>query len=193
MRIFASAARAGVAAVLLLAGCATAPAEPPTTAEPMPVGPGHDYFTLSGRLSVRDGQRVEIATLRWERTASGEVLTLGSPLGSTVARLSQPAGGSAELVAGDRKTSALDMEALTADALGTSVPLRALGWWLQGLSGRVEAGRRVPTGAAFEHEGWDIRIEEFPLSAAAPVARRIVARRGDIALRLVVDEWLPRT
>lgn len=183
--------------VVVLSACTSLQQVAPTAGDqPLAVGPGYDYFALSGRLSVREGQRVEIAGLRWERTSKAESVTLSSPIGSTVARLWKDEQGMAHLKAGDREVSATDLEALIADAVGTPVPLAALGWWIQGLEARPGSGKsglRGESSAAFTHEGWDIRIEEFPLSQSVPVARRIVARKGETTLRLVIDAWEPRS
>jgi outer membrane lipoprotein LolB len=197
LRIFAGPTRwvwalPGLLGLVWLTGCTTPPPARSDAGSHLAVGAGQAYFSLSGRLSIRDGQRIEIATLRWERTSSEESLTLGSPLGTTVARLWAGQDGIARLKTADREASAANLEALTADALGTPVPLQALGWWIQGLDGRTGGASRSPTGSLFTHEGWDISIEEFPLSSTAPVARRIVARRGEVTLRLVIDAWEPR-
>lgn len=176
-----------------LVACAGLPGDDvPAISRPLEVGAGSAYFALSGRLSVREGQRVEIAGLRWERARTTESVSLHSPLGSTVAKLWKGEDGVARLVSGDRNATAVDLESLIHDALGAPVPLEALGWWIQGLQVDAANGTRRGTGDSFNHAGWDIRIEEFPLSAKAPVAKRIVARRGETTLRLVIDEWEPR-
>lgn len=179
--------------VATLTACAGLPVSERPAPLPAPaVGPGHEFFALSARLSVRDGQRIEMAGLRWERTPALESVTLTSPLGTTVARLWKEADGVARLKSPDREASAADLESLIAEMLGASVPLAALGWWIQGLDAQPREGVRAATGAAFSHAGWDIRIEAFPLAADLPVARRIVARRGEVTLRLVIDEWESR-
>lgn len=178
----------------LLVACAGLPGTdtPPGGEQRLAVGAGHARFALSGRLSVREGQRIEMAGLRWERASTTETVTLTSPLGTTVAQLFKGEDGIARLKAGERETTAANLEALIEDALGTAVPLEALGWWIQGLASDPGTGVRRETGAAFGHAGWDIRLEEFPLTEHVPVARRIVARRGDVTLRLVIDEWSAR-
>lgn len=179
--------------VIGLTGCAAlAPTAPPTSGAILAVGTGHAHFALSGRLSVRDGQRIEIAGIRWERTAVAESLVLSTPLGSTVASLHKAVNGPALLKASDREATAADMESLVQDALGTAVPLRALGWWIQGLNADVVAGTRSDSGRTFNYAGWDINIEEFPLNDRVPVARRLTARKGEVTLRLVIDDWAPR-
>lgn len=176
----------------VLVACAGLPGDDVPASHRLEVGAGSAHFALSGRLSVREGQRVEIAGLRWERARTTESVSLHSPLGSTVAKLWKGEDGLARLVAGDREATATDLDSLVRDALGAPVPLEALGWWIQGLHVDSANGARRETGNAFSHAGWDIRIEEFPLSAHAPVAKRIVARRGETTLRLVIDEWEPR-
>lgn len=176
-----------------LTACAGMPStERSVPAAKITAGPGQEFFALSGRLSVRDGQRIDMAGLRWERTPALESVTLTSPLGTTVARVWKEAGGEARLKSPDREATASDLESLIEEALGTPVPLASLRWWIQGLEAQPRDGARGAVETTFNHAGWDIQLEAFPLAADVPVARRIVARRGEVMLRLVIDEWEPR-
>lgn len=144
------------------------------------------YFSLTGRLSVRDGQQVEIAGISWRRTSAEESISLRSPLGSEVARVWREQNGLARLRAGEDERTGPDIETLAGEVLRAAVPLRALAWWIQG---RDAEGRMLER-AQFDHEGWQVSIEDFPQSSDLPVARRITARKGELSLRLVIDNWM---
>ena len=168
----------------LLVACATtvpsSPGTPPVAAA--------TQFSLSGRLSVRDGQQVDIAGISWHKGRDEESISLRSPLGSEVARIWRGQDGLARLKTSDEERIGADIDTLVSEALRSTVPLRALAWWIQG---RSEEGTPLVT-SQFDHDGWLVSVEDYPQSISLPVARRITARKGDIALRLVIDEWTAR-
>ena len=109
--------------VLVLGGCA-APAQLPHAA------PGE----WNGRLSVRidsEGVQPFFAAFELRGTAQTGNLTLFSPLGATLARLSW-SPGEARLVAQGSERSFDSLAALTRNATGTELPVAALFRWLEG-------------------------------------------------------------
>ncbi len=162
-----------------------------TTVPPSPGAPqaaAVTQFSLSGRLSVRDGQQVDIAGISWHNAVDEESISLRSPLGSEVARIWRGPDGLVRLKTGEVERIGPDIETLISEALRTAVPLRALAWWIQG---RDAQGAPLP-GSSFDHLGWLVSVEEYPQSSSLPVAKRITARKGDLTLRLVIDEWNAR-
>ena len=148
-------------------------------------------FELTGRLSVRDGQRGEFGTLRWQRTAASQQIQLLSPLGQTVAQLTQQTGGKAVLVANNETRTAATLTELTREALGTAVPIDELAHWVQGhagVSGSVAQAASAPT-AQFQHAGWQVEIENYRTIEGSAIAGRVVAIKGDVVVKLVIDEW----
>jgi len=175
-----------VASLTLLASCTSVS---PVTESGLQAGAPVSSFVLSGRISIREGQQVEMAQLRWQRDADSEEILLLSPLGSVVARLSRQGVQPATLQADGKITQAASLDDLTRQALGTAVPVSALGWWLQGRAGDGLA----PLGAArFTHDGWEVALERFELMAGSSIARRVNASRGEVTVRLIVDEWSPK-
>jgi len=174
------------AALLLLAGCAQIEQRDAgvSTAAYVP------QFELTGRLSVRDGQRGEFGTLRWSRTMAIQRITLLSPLGQTVAQLTQEAGGKAELLANNEMRTAPTLTDLTREALGTAVPIEELAHWVQGHV-QLPASTTRPAAPAtqFQHAGWQVEIENYRVIDGSAVAGRIVAVKGDVVVKLVIDEW----
>src|SRR5689334_380448 len=97
-------ARAAALALALLAGaCAS------VTPTPLPQLAGApDAFEMSGRLALRQGQRSEIAKLRWTHRPASDLWVIASPLGNEVARIeSSPAGATLRQAdgGGDEATS----------------------------------------------------------------------------------------
>lgn len=175
-----------VASLMLLASCSSTPPMPEAG---LSAGPPVSSFVLSGRISIREGQQVEMASVRWQRDAGSEEILILSPLGSVVARLSREGAQPASLQAGGKVTEAGSLDELTRQALGTAVPVSALGWWLQG---RTSDGLTTLGASRFGHDGWEVMLERVELMAGSSIARRVNASRGEVTVRLIVDEWSPR-
>jgi outer membrane lipoprotein LolB len=144
----------GVAA--LLSACSTL--QPPTP-------PGD---TLTGRLGVRvdalADQPARSVSAGFELTGSGPEgrLSLTSPLGTLVARADwSPAG--ARLVTSDGERRFGDLDALTREMLGESLPVTALFDWLRGRPwpGAPSRPTTPPAEAGFDQLGWAVRLGRF--------------------------------
>lgn len=161
---------AGVLA-LALAGCAMTPertALPELSSVPA-------SFEMSGRISIRQADRSDIARLRWSRVRGEDTWVIASPLGNEVARIeSNPAGAT---VAGAGADSAPSFEALTERVLGVPLSATQLAAWLHG---------QVPGEVA---GGWKVTVDETQQAGAVTLARRLTATRGDTVVRLVVDDY----
>ena len=158
---------------LLLAACATAP---PRAIAPLAAVP--PAFEMSGRLAVRQGDRSEIARLRWTHRPTGDLWVIASPLGNEVARIESSAAG-ATLSQGGEPVQAPSFAALTQRIVGVPLEPAALAAWLHGDTSGATPG------------GWNVTIEETQAAGAIAIARRISAARGDVVVRLVVDEYRP--
>lgn len=144
-------AAAGVAAALLLAGCSSLPKAPPAV------------DSLSGRLSVRvddEPPRSVSATFELRGDAQAGELDLTSPLGSIMARASW-APGRVELETPDRRARYSDLDTMSRDALGETLPLSALFDWLRGRPWPGAASEPIPGEAGFTQLGWTVRLARF--------------------------------
>lgn len=144
-----------VAAALWLAGCATVPTGVPTPGE-----------SLSGRLSIRveaDGAApARSLSAAFELNGDPELgrLDLSTPLGSVLA---QARWSRSEVVlATPRGESTFrDLDALTREALGESLPVPALFDWLRGRPWPGAASTPAASGAGFEQLGWSVDLARF--------------------------------
>ena len=134
-------------------------------------------FEASGRLAVRQGDRSDIAKLRWTRHRDSDVWVISSPLGNEVARLESGARGTTLTRAGAASESAQSFEALTQRLLGIALDPRAMAGWLHG---------SAPTAAPGD---WKVSIDEKQRAGAVELARRLTATRGDTVVRLVIDDY----
>ena len=132
---------------------------------------------MSGRIAVRQGDRSDIAKLRWTHQRAGDTWVISSPLGNEVARIESSANGATLQRAGAPPESAADFRSLTESALGVALDPKQLATWLHDPLGPLATG------------GWTVTIDEAQPAGAITIARRITATRGDVSVRLVVDEY----
>ena len=145
-----------VAAAASLAACTSIPQSPPTA----------QSETLSGRLSIRvdaDG-----ATPARTLTAAFELnggpragrLDLSTPLGSILAQ-ARWSPGEVVLATPRGESTFTDLDALTRQALGESVPVPALFDWLRGRPWPGAPSTPAPAGSGFAQLGWAVDLERF--------------------------------
>jgi len=133
---------------------------------------------MSGRLSIRQADRSDIARLRWTRSRGSDVWVFSSPIGNEVARIESGAGGARLARAGGPAEEAPTFAELTERVLGIALEPDQFSAWLHGKSG--------PSGLPAE---WKVTIDETQSAGSVELARRVTATRGDIVLKLVVDEY----
>jgi outer membrane lipoprotein LolB len=186
-------------ALLALAGCGTL--APPPGADT--TRRFHDNIQVSGRLSVRylqDGKQQSVqGKFSWQQAADRTDIELASPLGQTLARIRLVPGSATLEQSGKQTAEAADASMLTRTLLGWSLPVEGLRYWLQGfvrtLSGELLAVP-VDDGNEQQGDGWRVRYVGWQQINGRTFPKRIDFARiegdsGEIALRLVIDEWLP--
>jgi outer membrane lipoprotein LolB len=123
---------------------------------------------ISGRLSVRVEATVDTAArslnaaFELEGDAKVGKLSLATPLGTTLARVSWSPSG-ALLVTPQEQTPYADLDSLTEKLLGESVPVSALFDWLRGRPWPDAPSRASATPATpgFCQLGWDVDLADF--------------------------------
>ena len=161
--------RLAAALAMAAAACATLPPEhaaPALSAVP-------SSFAVSGRIAIRQDQKSEIAKLRWTREAGADVWIISSPLGNEVARIESGARGATLTRAGGAPEHAQSFQALTESLLGVALAPDDVAAWLHGEKPRAGGG-------------W---IDETEPAGKVTLARRVTAQRGDIVVRLVIDDY----
>ena len=165
---------AAVAAALVLAGCAVlAPEEatlPSLTSVPA-------SFEMTGRIAVHQGDRSDIAVLRWTRRGRDDTWVIASPLGNEVARIDSTPDGATLHQAGGDSERAPSFEALTRRVLGVDLDPA---WLAEGLHGKAPSN--LP-------DGWQFTIDETQPAGEIRLAKRITVRKDDTVVRLVVDSY----
>jgi outer membrane lipoprotein LolB len=186
-----------LAIATLLSGCAT----PGATLSHATVGAYRDTLALSGRLSVnyqKDGRPESLTgKFNWAQTPERIDVSLASPLGQTIAAISVTPQQATLTQAERAPRVAKDIDTLTAQALGWSLPVSGLRDWLQGYAtgaGGLRFAASPANNSVFTADGWRLRFVSWQdESAARPTPRRIDAERGatattdELAIRIVID------
>ena len=167
-------------AALVLTACASVPRD----AQPLLAD------TLSGRLAVRveasDGvaARSESAAFELHGNAQAGRLNLSTPLGSVLAQ-ARWAPGSVVLATPQGERRFADLDSLTQEVLGESVPVAALFDWLRGRPwpGAASVVSVAPAEPGFSQLGWSISLARF--DAGLVIAKR--ERAPAVTVRAKLD------
>jgi outer membrane lipoprotein LolB len=191
---------AGLAILLLMAGCVTPPA-PRTLLSPeaqtrlLQMLPG---FTLQGRAAVTAAGEGFNATLFWRQQGTDTALKLGGPIGAGSLTLQFEPGTLRLTTSRGEVLDGTAAEDALVGQLGFLPPFEALRYWVLGLPAPGEAPASVVEAAPgriaeLTQQQWLIRYERWMQVATregmAQLPQRLTATRADLRLRVVVDRW----
>lgn len=188
---------ASFVSIAVLAGCAT-PSAPLSAAV---VAPYQAAIELNGHLSVnylKDGRRQAASVgFNWLQTANRTDVTLASPLGSTIAIVTVAPGYASLTEAGKPPHVADDIDSLSAQTLGWTLPVSGLRDWLQGHAMAADGSRFAASPAhssVTTRDGWQLDYVSWQDDGAAvprprriDVARAAVGGLEDMQIRIVID------
>jgi outer membrane lipoprotein LolB len=129
----------------------------------------------------------------WDQVEAQTRLDLRGPFGAGALRI---LANDASLAVDDGGGRSLDAEAARIELqsrLGADLPWRSLRYWMLGVpdpgapavvSNSAAAPRRV-----IEQADWTIGYDAFTTEMGVGLPRRFMARRGDIRVKVVVDDW----
>jgi outer membrane lipoprotein LolB len=185
-------------ATAALSGCATTSAPRSSAA----VAPYRDSVDLAGRIAInysRDGKKESLnGKFTWQQTKANTDVSLISPTGQTVAVINVTPTSATLKESGKAPRTAPDLDALTQQTLGWTLPVSGLRDWLQGYAIDSEGKRFVATPAndnVITRDGWKLEYMSWQDdTAAVPQPKRIDVTRialgqavDDMAIRIVID------
>lgn len=181
-----------------LAGCAATPSAPRSTSA---VAAYQDNIELAGGIFIsytRDGKREPMnGSFAWQQTRTNTDITLKSPTGQTVAVINVTPRSATLTESGKPPKSAPDVDTLTAQTLGWTLPVSGLRDWLQGYATDRDGKRFVASPAndnVITRDGWKLEYVSWQDdTAAVPQPKRIDATRivlgeavDDMQIRIVI-------
>ena len=172
---------AALLAALLVSACASVP---------KPTEEAIAGDTLTGRLAVRvdavEGGAARSMSAAFELQGGPQAgrLNLSTPLGSVLAQ-ARWSPGAVVLATPEGERRFADLDALTREVLGESLPVAALFDWLRGRPwpGAASIPNGAPSEPGFEQLGWVVNLARF--DEALIDARR--ARAPAVTVRAKVD------
>jgi outer membrane lipoprotein LolB len=191
--------RLWLAALMLLAGCVSAPPPKPTESIPWPQRRSQlqalDPFQLSGRVAVAAGSQGFSAHLNWEQRGARTTVQLNGPLGIGGVHVVNDGGVlQVENSQGQRLADTDARDQLKAK-LGFDPPLGSLRYWIVGAPDpatpsveTVGADQRL---ASLQQDGWQIVYSNYMSAGQTWLPQRLALQRGDVRVRVIVDQWKP--
>lgn len=148
------------------------------------------HFLLSGRISVRVNDKIDSGQIRWYRRPQEERIGLYTPLGSQVAELvSDKDTRMVTLRQGSETVTAASVAELTQSLLGAPLDLDRMAAWVQGIGLREN---EITDATLANGDSWRVTAERYQSSGNYRFASRVIATKGEIVVRLVIDEWVPQ-
>jgi outer membrane lipoprotein LolB len=188
---------AALALVGLLGGCATLPEPDPAdrdawAARQSALAALTDW-QASGRIGVVSGQDGWHASFQWAQRGADYRIDLIGPLGQGRVVIQGDARQASVQTQDGQRWTAPDAEVLLERSLGVRLPVNGLRYWARGLPEpgptptlQTDAEGRL---TRLEQNGWIIEYPVYASVAVLDLPARIIARRPDLSIRLVIEQW----
>lgn len=176
------------ACLLLTAGCVTLQT---AVTSPRPQRESIEAFRIEGRIAVRRAGESFSAGIDWRHDAQSDEIVVSGPLGQGLARLTSGGGVALLETADEKRYVAEDIEGLSEQVFGTRLPVSGLGRWVLGRSAFGGAAQLDAAGrlAGLSEQGWAIEYLRYESGGQDALPELLRARRGDVEVRLKIDNW----
>lgn len=184
--------------IAALSGCATTATAPRSSAT---VAAYQENIELAGGIFIsytRDGKREPLnGSFSWRQTRTNTDVDLISPTGQTVAIINVTPRSATLTESGKPPKTAPDLDTLTRQTLGWTLPVSGLRDWLQGYATDRDGKRFVASPSndnVITRDGWKLEYVSWQDdNAAVPQPKRIDATRivfgeavDDMQIRIVI-------
>lgn len=151
---------------------------------------------LSGKISVRYEHNNKPQNLpgsfEWEQTGNSLQITLFSPVGQTIAKITQNERGALLEQEGKMPLQADNLDQLLADALRWPLPVSGMRDWLQGFIRQSDGSRTALTASdqTISSDGWNIRYASWHESTNSPKRidlNRYTTSAGEVTLNIFIE------
>ncbi len=180
---------------MALTGCALKPAQmpPPVSwAKRQAQLASVNQFTLRGRIST-NAASAPGANLFWRQMGEAFDAQLSGPFGAGALAIAGTPQD-VELRSGEETLRTSEPEAWLHQRLGWSLPIQGLRYWMVGMPAPGEYQNIVwderDRIAVLVQSGWTLNFEQYSLVKSWELPRLLVLTRGELRVKLLVDEWL---
>lgn len=188
----------GISGALLSSACSSLPPATANSAERLhSVSRSYqETIHLSGKISVRYEHNSKPQNLpgsfEWEQTGNSLQITLFSPVGQTIAKITQNERGALLEQEGKMPQQADNLDQLLADALRWPLPVSGMRDWLQGFVRQPDGGRTALLAAdqTISSDGWNIRYASWHESTNSPKRidlNRYTKSAGEVTLNIFIE------
>jgi outer membrane lipoprotein LolB len=155
-------------------------------------------FTLEGRVAVRAGEEGWQASVRWRQRDEVSEVRLSGPFGAGALQLRFDGTELSLTTARGDVLRGEDAALTLRQQLGFDPPIAELRHWLLASASPADSRAVIAAGAngrpaTLSQQDWQLSFEDYRTQslkqALVQLPRRIVATRGEVRLRLVVDNW----
>lgn len=187
----------GLSGALLSSACSSLP---PATSNAEPLrSVSRSYqenIHLSGKISVRYEHNNKPQNLpgsfEWEQTGNSLQISLFSPVGQTIARITQNERGALLEQEGKMPLQADNLDQLLADTLRWPLPVSGMRDWLQGFIRQPDGSRTAlhATDQTVSTDGWNIRYASWHASSNSPKRidlSRYTTSAGEVTLNIFIE------
>jgi outer membrane lipoprotein LolB len=185
---------------ILLAGCAGIQATKPDQKGDVHLMEQHQkeiaqikQFSLKGRLGLQASGKGFSGQLQWQHDTSFDDVILLSPLGNQVALIKKTAQQVTLTDAKGQTLSAENAETLTEKTLGWQLPLAGLADWSLGKPTQTTIGDstwdQLGRLTSLKQDGWLIEYQSYTNVAPYALPNRLILRRNQVYLKLIIDDW----
>ncbi|HSG63659.1 MAG TPA: lipoprotein insertase outer membrane protein LolB [Gammaproteobacteria bacterium] len=153
-----------------------------------------DSWELRGRIAIDNGQEAFQGRFQWSQRPDGLALTVRSPLGTSVLRVSGPEDR-LTLEARGESRELTDPEYQLSAMLGWWLPVTSFKSWLLGMPdpgyGAREALGADGRLATLQQRLWQLSYASYQLMGGVLLPRRIDLTHEQLEFRVFVDSWAP--
>jgi outer membrane lipoprotein LolB len=184
--------------ILLLSACAVVPVNDPARLHLWQLRQAElqslSVWRLDGRSAIKSQHGSGELVLNWSQDGERFDIRLMSFLGQQQARLQGIHGGMTELLRQDQPpVRANNEQAMMQEALGWSLPLAGLRYWVLGI-GQPDMEPRKALDALgrpiwLEWHGWHVDYQSYQTVDGRSLPRKLRLKHDDLVVRLVLDKW----
>ncbi|MDQ7015149.1 MAG: lipoprotein insertase outer membrane protein LolB [Gammaproteobacteria bacterium] len=189
--------RAVLLLILLLSGCSIAPKAPPVEdldaawAEHQRRLSAIQRWQMEGKLALRSEQQSGSAQLWWRQNRQQFDLRLTPPFGVGKLRIRGDEESVVLYPASGSPLRAANAETLLQQAVGWSLPLQSLRYWVLGLPAEATEIQLNDQGRlqSLVYQGWQVSFVAYQTFEDVMVPSELLLRYQTLELRLAIHEW----